>query len=281
MKKTGALVEWSIVEDEREWQMIQPAAGDRSVVAMELVLPAANRREWHLAAVIGLLFVLLAGAWLWHKQVRRAAVTGEIQAAAVRAVSTGPTGGGLASQQPADQPPPVAGQTTPSIQHAESSARGGKETMQPTVQIGEVHVTGNRVMAQVTVSYPSAEGEALTYRETHFFRQTGAGWQRIDPEPTLMGPWQTLESDYFTIRYRPLDLKAVTEAAPRLDQLYGKLRRDFGLQATAVTPKTTIEVVADGLPKGYDFDFAEARIAVPSPALLSVPAEMTDATVFY
>jgi hypothetical protein len=63
--------------------------------------------------------------------------------------------------------------------------------------------------------------------------------------------------------------------------LYGKLRRDFGLPAAAVTPKTTIEVVTDELPKGYDFSFAKARIAVASPALLSVPVEMTDATVFY
>jgi hypothetical protein len=128
---------------------------------------------------------------------------------------------------------------------------------------------------------PSGLPEALAYRETRFYQQTGEGWQRIEPDPALMGPWQTLETDHFTIRYRPVDVKAVTEAAPRLDRLYNKLRRDFGAAVAAPAPNITIEVATDSLPKGYALSFAKRTITVPSPALLFAPMEMTDGAVFY
>jgi hypothetical protein len=153
--------------------------------------------------------------------------------------------------------------------------------MPAAVQLAAAHRQGDRAMAQVTVRYPAAAGEALAYRETHFFEQTAQGWTRVKPDPNLMGPWQTLETDDFTIRYRPLDLKAVIEAAPRLDLLYGKLRRDFGLPVAASTPNITLEVVTDELPNGYDLSFPTSTIAVPSPALLSVPVELTEDTVLY
>jgi hypothetical protein len=57
------------------------------------------------------------------------------------------------------------------------------------------------------------------------------------------------------------------------------MRRDFALPEANVKP--TIEVATDGEVRGYGINYAKRKIVVPSPALLSVPVEMTDATVFY
>jgi hypothetical protein len=78
-----------------------------------------------------------------------------------------------------------------------------------------------------------------------------------------------------------VDASAVMEAAPRLDLLYNKLRRDFALVSAATTPTVIIEIVTAEPPAGYTLDYATGTIVVPSPTLLSVPTELTDATVLY
>jgi hypothetical protein len=281
MSRKDATVEWSVVDDEQQWQTAQaPIDGTAPEVA------TANRQERRLAALVVMLFVLLAGVWAWHRQMTLATIANELQATAAQETSAIPTGGDSDPQHGSGEAASASAQTTQTISHPKSSVRGGQATIQPSVvQMGEYHVIGSRVMAQVTVHYPSAgprgRPDALAYREMRFYRQSGEGWQRIDPQLDLMGSWQTLETKHFTIRYRAVDAKAVTEAALQLDLLYNKMSRDFGLTAIAATPNLTIEVVADGLPDGYDFNFVNRTFVVPSPTMLSVPVEMTDASVIY
>jgi hypothetical protein len=134
-------------------------------------------------------------------------------------------------------------------------------------------------MAQVTVGYP-AEGAMLAYRETRFYQKTTEEWLRIDLDPKLMGPFQILETAHFTIHYRSVDAGAVYEIAPKLEQLYAKMRRDFGVPVADAASSYTIEVVTDRLSNAY-FSLAKRTITIPSPTLLSVPVEMTAATVVY
>jgi hypothetical protein len=275
MNRMSATVDWSIVEDEQEWQAIQTSLGKSAQPAP--VATTARVGELRLAALAVALFLLLAGVWLWQKQVMLATIASELQGTVAQEVSIGPTGSASSAQPHLEPQAPASGQAGRSTQTIDTRINTG----QPIVQMDDYHLQADRVMAEVTVRHPTSDGELLAYRETRFYRQADAEWQRIDPDPALMGPWQTLETDHFTIRYRPIDVEAVTEAAPRLDLLYDKIRRDFGLPITDAHENPTIEIATDGLPKGYALYFTERKIMVPSPTLLSVPAEMTDATVFY
>jgi hypothetical protein len=71
------------------------------------------------------------------------------------------------------------------------------------------------------------------------------------------------------------------EVAPRLDQLYDRMLRDFTVSSAAAPLPITIEVVAAKPPAGYTLSFAKRTIVIPSPALLSVPTELADATVLH
>jgi hypothetical protein len=277
----SATVDWSVVEDEQEWQKIQTSLDLAESAPAAPVLLSARVGELRLAALAVALFLLLAGVWLWQKQLMLATIASELQGTVAQEVGTGPTGSEPGVQLRLESPTPAAGQAALPVEQAGSSAHAVNTEQQPAVQIDDYHLQGDRAMAEVTVRYPAADGEMLAYRETRFYRQTDAGWQHIDPDPALMGPWQTLETEHFTIRYRPVDAIAVTEAAPRLDLLYDKMGRDFGLPAIAATSSFTIEVVTHGLPDGYDIRYTGRTMMVPSPTMLSVPVEMTEATVFY
>jgi hypothetical protein len=147
------------------------------------------------------------------------------------------------------------------------------------------HIQGDQAMAQVKIGNPTLAGEMLAYRETRFYQQSVEGWRRIDPVLDLMGPWQILETKYFTIRHRAIDDLAVREAAPRLDLLYEQMRRDFGLLhslgAQVATLNTINLVVAYDLSNEYNTSFANRTIVVPSPTMLSIPEEMTDTLILY
>jgi hypothetical protein len=63
--------------------------------------------------------------------------------------------------------------------------------------------------------------------------------------------------------------------------VYEKLRHDLGAPITVATEKITVEFVTDKPPEGYRFSFAKRTITLPSPVILSVPVEITAATVLY
>jgi hypothetical protein len=269
MGKEEVEVEWSVSEDEQAWQTGQTAPESGSKTRAEASSRLGSRAERHLALLTVLLFLLLAGGWAWYRQASRTIQVKELQAAAAHEAN--PAGSAPEADYRIQNPgsPPGPGSSTTL-----------REPLS-TVKIDDYLLQGDRAMAQVRVSYLTAEGMALFYRETRFYRRTTEGWQRIEPDPDLMGPWQTLETAHFTIRYRPIDASAVYTTAPKLDRLYVKLRGDFGLRLAAVNAKQTIEVATDGKLDGYAIDFAARTIRIPSPALLSVPVEMTAAAVFY
>jgi hypothetical protein len=105
-------------------------------------------------------------------------------------------------------------------------------------------------------------------------------WLRSEPDIELMGPAQTLETEHFTLHYRALDASAVAEAGPRLDQLYEKMRRDFDLPASAGA-KIIVETVMSKVVEDSSVSYGKRTLTVRSPALLSVPVEMSAATVYY
>jgi hypothetical protein len=81
-----------------------------------------------------------------------------------------------------------------------------------------------------------------TYRQMRFYGQTSEGWQRIAPEPGLLGEWRRLETETLIFHYFDLDAAAVEEAAPLLDAFVAGIRADFGLSDAAVQHKLEITV---------------------------------------
>jgi hypothetical protein len=159
-----------------------------------------------------------------------------------------------------------------------------EETMQSeypqAVQLDKIRIQRERAITQVMVNYPLTEAEIAAYRETHFYRHSAAGWQRTEPDPDLMGPWQTLETEHFLFRFRAIDGQTVAEAAPRVELLYDRIRRDFGLPASGDGTAITVLVAADEMPD-QPSSFTGRSIQVSSPALLSIPAEHTAASILH
>jgi hypothetical protein len=300
MGKEEVEVEWSVSEDEQAWQTGQTAPESGSKAEAEASSRLGSRAERHLALLTVLLFLLLAGVWVWRWQTPSATIASELQATAAQEFGAQPTGGESTSSSAYGE----LETTLPGVENVTqfSVLKFTSSPFHHSSRLGEDDGIGYRVMAQVTASYPAAgpsgHPETQAYREMRFYRQSSKGWQRIEPDPALMGPWQTLETAHFTIRYRPIDASAVSATASKLDLLYAKLRGDFGLLLAAVNAKQTIEVATDGALDGYAIDFVmrtiripsldgyaidypTRTIKVPSPALLSVPVEMTAAAVFY
>jgi hypothetical protein len=73
----------------------------------------------------------------------------------------------------------------------------------------------------------------------------------------------------------------VADAAPRLEQLYARLRRDFGLAATEAAQVIPVEVVTEPQPPGLRYMHRAYTLIVPSPALLEVPLELEAGDALY
>lgn len=143
------------------------------------------------------------------------------------------------------------------------------------IEVEGIRVDGSVAIVQVVVTETLSPDESITYRESRFYTQSGQGWQRSAPQPDWFGPWQTLETDSFKLRYRQLSAQMIHDAVPRLEAMVQLLRQDFGLPATTGYPKVLIEVSdVETLPMAASIEAASGMIVVPMPALLQIPAEV-------
>ncbi len=223
MGKDSLQIEWSLLEDEHICSTIEPAPETDKPARPEPFLAgfaldelktaearssSADRSELRLAALVVILSLLLAGTWAHYRQARQATTIRELQVTIAQEVGTPPVGGVLTDLSNTEQPP-AAGQAAPPILHLRSSILAINSGNQPKVQIDELHRIGNTAMAHVTASYLMPQGMEQPYRETHFYWHPVEGWRRIGPGEELLGPWQTLETKHFTIRYQLVDAQAV------------------------------------------------------------------------
>ena len=121
---------------------------------------------------------------------------------------------------------------------------------------------------------------SLPTRKLRFFRQTESGWQPTAADASFWGSRRRLESQHFIFHYRRRDHAAVLAAAPALDAFYTRLHQDLGRGAPNAGEKVIVEVFASyGL---EDSDLPAATIdpfRVPSPGLLQIPVDVSDAEV--
>ena len=244
MGKDTAQLEWTFVADDQTWPVTPSMMEQSPSMPNAVQTRTMHKTERQMAALIVMLALLLAGGWRWHRRAALASSLAQLQTTVA----------------------------------AEAVASPGVDIgMRPGAHLDDQQfIRGDLVMAQVSVRGLAA-GDASTYRATHFYQRTDNGWQRSVPQPDWLGPAQTLTTAHFTIHYRAVDAAAVTAVAPRLDRLYEKLRRDFGLPPVDPSPDITLRITLEEQRNGIRD--AERVISVRSPTLLTVPDEITPATV--
>lgn len=245
-----------------------PTAGNLSEKGPAAPLvPNSQARKLPLGSVLALLLFLSVGGYLiWR---RAEAGWNQLEVEIRTAVDADDW---TIHHQPK---PPL--EDTGKQQDAGHSSATSKVTLHPPLgsemlgmEVEGIRVDGRVAIVQVVVTETLSPGESITYRESRFYTHSDQGWQRSAPQPDWFGPWQTLETDSFQIRYRQLSAQMIHDAVPRLEAMAQLLRQDFGLPATTGYPKVLIEV-SDVAAR---IEAANDMIVVPMPALLQIPAEV-------
>lgn len=276
MAKQKTVVEWAVVDETPE------AEDEATIESKETREPDASqeqvrRKETHLTTLAILLLLIVIGGWYWQKRIATTEATG-LRIAIVQELkaSRADMPGRHTEQLPAT-PKQLTNATPVTV---EDPAHVELSTMATAGEVKEVIRLGNQVMAQVIVHY-DGQGTLVPYRETHFYQKTVDGWMRIPPDPELMGSVQTLETEHFTIYYRSIESDAVHSATPKIEELYTRLRHDFGLTNDNATYHYTLDLKIEKLQHGIYLNYLYNKLAVPSPSLLSVPEEITPAATLY
>jgi hypothetical protein len=242
MKKPHSNIDWIVAENDEVWQATQAQTHREGNRATDVAINTVPRKEVVLTTLLATLLLLLVGGLLWSRST--------------------PTKGAIHKLSlNAEQEEQTLTQTLESLDNA--------------MHVNKIQRLGDRVMAEVTAEYE--EDQVRAYRETRFYEKSASGWQRIPPDPTLLGPQNTLKSANFTILYHVVDADAAFEAAPKLEQLYATLRYDFGLPAVVSTVVYTVEVDGNALDVEH-FSYSQHKLTISSPFLLSLPVEITPAT---
>lgn len=151
----------------------------------------------------------------------------------------------------------------------------------PALHIQETWFKDDIAAAKLTLSTPARDGNApVDFRQTRFYRETGQGWLRTRPDPSLWGSSLTLETDNLLWQYRRRDHVAVTHIADQIDSVYVKLLRDYGLKQSAGEEKLVIQIRVDAVPGLILlYDSPAESIVVTSPSVHLVPVDRTDAEI--
>lgn len=279
MKRHDVTVKWMVKEeeeDEEAWLARRNGAETQAGSETESTSSVVRGREQLMALLVVAMVLLLGAGWFWQRQPAATRTSRELQTVLnqeaqsykgntepIAHATDLPSGGVSLSKEPVGHSTEIA-----------------PEPIESGVKLESYQQVGDHVMAQVTANYP-VEGAMQAYRETRFYQRSQDSWQRIKPDPVLLGADKTLQIAHFVILYKEVDADAVYTTAPKLEQLYAKMVRVLGQAAADPTSTYTIEVVTDKIPFGYYLLSGSQKLQVPSPTLLSVPAEIMAATVLY
>lgn len=143
-------------------------------------------------------------------------------------------------------------------------------------EILDFSLRGDRAVARIRVAYPPNEG---VYRESRFYRETAGGWLRTQPDASLWGSPESVESEFFVFHFRRLDRAAVREAAPLLDAVYLHIHTALEVPLpVASDPAEKIQIHVAGAEDETVYRLYDRGkpLWVDSPWLLRLPASVTD-----
>jgi len=259
MLRNRTIVRWQVLLDDNDWNSERcppiPSEEGEEPSAVRGHSARLSRRQWW--GGVGLLFLVACsvGYLLWWKaQAGLKIIEADLEQAIV-----------LEGWTAAAQPTPA---TTSRLQSTASRGRGRAEvTMQAFDLRGDIACT------QVVVDDPALP---LPYRETRFYRQTYAGWQRTSSSLEFLGTPQRLESEHFIFLARFRDLVTAAEAAPALDAVYEHMAQSLGLPL-AGDEKLVLEI--DVPSQQMSRYVINKRLRIASPSLLQIPVEMSDVEI--
>lgn len=264
MTNRAPVIEWYQCDDDAAWQAVITTPFVRTPAQAAQASAHRAWRRWHvILAGILLLVVVCAGGWRLRQADQRmtamendvrAAVEANIETTAGASQAAQPTGNTAAAQRvTASTPPHPSG-----------------------IQAGRVEVRGDYALVDILVPASDLPWLPAPYRQTIFYQATAQGWQPTDPVETFWQPTDTVQVGRFTFVYGRRDAAAVLTAAQHLEALDAELHAELGLPPA--TAPLTIKVVAE-LPATDPTVLSQlvegAVLAVPSPALLPLPADIS------
>jgi hypothetical protein len=269
MCKRAAIIEWYTAKDDADWTAHTSAPRQDTPPR---VAPATHGRlssRRFLGSVTAILLLASAGGWWWRTE-RVALLSSETDVPA-------PAQHELETAVLRDDPANLYWEY-----HFAQQGSGLPAAMWPAdpdaqleLAIDTLEIQGDRAVARVGLRARNGE---VAKRQTRFYRRTTSGWQRTPPDPLLWGPERSLDTLFFSFRFRQRDASAVSTVASQVDALYATLRRNVGLPITLGAEKLVIEVSVTQPPgQAIPWNHAPDYIRVPSPALYLAPVELTDA----
>lgn len=269
MRKQTPTIEWIVTESDAEWERLPALALPTAESETNRHLPL-QRTIWSLTVL--LLLLVAIGDWWRRSQSKAPLATAEVT---VPAQTTVPDREALIATISAEQATATWWLQWGEEDFGVSALRPTAEPTAPLdVVLQSVEILGDQAVVRFVTTAPKG---ATTYRQTHFYQHTAAGWRQTEPDAALWGTEQQWETPYFIFHFRQNDAPAVMAVTPRLDALYTTVHRNFGLLLSPGVEKMVIEVQVTKQP-GYGPSWFEVpgRIGVPSPARYLAPVALTD-----
>lgn len=263
-------VGWKILLDEDEWDRdspgLLPATEPRAEAAPK------SRAGWYVAGSI-LCLTLAVGLLLWHRaQAGLAAAQTSLSRTLVLESQADKIGDELLAKALLDLQTDTDWRKRMLSEMARTESGSGDE-----LELLDFALQGDRAIARVRVTNRET---GFTFRESRFYRETADGWLRSQPEPTLWGDPQELESAYFVFHFHQRDGAAVAEAAPVLDAAYVHMYTVLGLPlpAAPITDSKIQVHVATGGGRPASDPSAETgqHIWVNSPQWVRLPDQLSE-----
>lgn len=258
---------WQVLLDENEWEREetpQVPLADSSVPSHE---GAGRWRGWTVAG-IALCLALAVGLPLWRQaHVGLAAVEKSLTHTVALESQAQETGDALLAAALIDPQSEVdwrARIETGLLQEAGET------------KILDFSLRGDRAVARIRVAYPQNGG---VYRESRFYREAEGGWLRTEPDASLWGSPESVESEFFVFHFRQLDRVAVREAAPLLDAVYLHIHTALEVPLRAASDpaeKIQIHIASAEEATVYRLYDRGKPLWVDSPWLLRLPDSVAD-----
>lgn len=253
------MLEWQTLEGNARWP---PAAPSPRKASKAQRLPRRWPR-WVLAVLIAaLLPALIKG----YREVRRAdqamvRVENEVRAATVAELRVNQHDAKAADHG-------AALRIVPTSNNNQDSG----------VEIRRVEVRGDYAIVEIWRSQPNISWMPVPYRWTRFYHETEQGWVPTEAPDVFYQPLDTLQIGRFTFIYGRRDADAVQVAAHQVEAVDAKLRAELRLPlaSEALTVKVFTERPPSLDPTELDRLSDGAKLYVPSPTLLPLPAQITE-----
>lgn len=280
MLKQESMLDWQIGESE-DWDNFEPL--ERPVRAKTVTSDGAEAsRRWRWGGILRSIavFILLAAIVIGYSSWReyQAGIT-RIRTDIQSTVDTEAWAWGNGDETLADSLMDSQADEGWARDFRRDLERGlhyaGDEIQTPEVQIENVELKDGVALIEALVTDPGVPWTSTPYRETRFYRQAEGRWLRTAPVVEFWGPEDTIETDHFQLIFRQRDAGAVEAVAADIEALYTNLRKDVGLGPAPADEMLTVQV----LPRTdvTDWRFAGDKLTVPSPVLLPVPKDRSDA----